>query len=118
MHMTLCENLVTSSPYVEAAILFTPNNEPVWHTRGFHPVDAIVEIVQNLLSAAGELHLFDTAEGASVTFGTRFGALYIRAINADTLLALCLLDGYSLQTINKNLEHHFSMFLSGSETSS
>ncbi|MBN1575416.1 MAG: roadblock/LC7 domain-containing protein [Chitinispirillaceae bacterium] len=100
-----CEYIVTNAGSVEAAIIISGSGLPLaWHTARDTAVDEVSSISAGLLAIARELHLFDTTSNASMIFETAFGAIIIRTIDADSLLVLCLLNGYSFLTINRLLQ--------------
>ncbi|MBN1308247.1 MAG: roadblock/LC7 domain-containing protein [Chitinispirillaceae bacterium] len=100
---------MTNAGSVEAAIIISGSGLPLsWHTCRDTAVDEVSSISAGLLAIARELHLFDTASSASMTFETAFGALVIRTIDADSVLVLCLTEGYSMLSINRLLHKFFS----------
>ena len=105
MNRQTCEHIVSNDPSVEAAIIISGSGLPLaWHTRAGESVEEVLQVCVGLLSTARELHLFDTASPASMVFETAFGALHMSTIDADSLLILCLTEGYSFLTINRCLE--------------
>jgi hypothetical protein len=99
-----CELIVTTINCSEAAIVFSFGTDPVWFTRSYKPVDQLIIIAQNLITLSNDLHLFDNSPGASITYETSFGALYIRSVDSESLLILCLIEGYSLPDIEVQLK--------------
>jgi|GEM_PF-4086108 len=103
-----CEYIVTNSESIEAAIMMSGSGLALaWHSKKDTPVDEIVSICSGLLGAAGELNLFDTGSDALMMFETAFGALMIRTIDPDSLLVLCLAEGYSVIAVNRLLRQLF-----------
>ncbi|MBN1759314.1 MAG: hypothetical protein JW863_13390 [Chitinispirillaceae bacterium] len=101
---SLCETLVTEADSVEAAFTLGSNGMArTWYTRRDTGIDEVASIGAGLLGIARELHLFDTTSDASMLFETAFGAMYVRTIDRETLLVLCLLEGFSFLTINRLL---------------
>jgi hypothetical protein len=100
-----CELIVTSVDFIEVAIILSYNTDPVWFSRSYKSLDEHISIVQNLITFSNALHLFDNSAGASMTFETTFGALNIRSIDPESVLALFLIDGFSLRTIDLKLKN-------------
>lgn len=108
MDRTVCEYIVKNAGSIEAAIIISGSGLPLaWHTRKNSSIDEVSSISAGLLAIARELHLFDTTSNASMVFETSFGALAVRAINADSLLVLCCTEGFSFLTINRLLKKFF-----------
>ena len=108
MDQKACAYIVTNAESIEAAIVISSSGLPLaWHTRKESSIDEVSSISAGLLAIARELHLFDTTSNASMVFETAFGALAVRAINADSLLVLCLTEGFSFLTINRLLKKFF-----------
>lgn len=105
MNRQTCEYFVASDPSVEAAIIISGNGFPLaWRTRRDTSVEEVLSVCAGLLATVRELHLFDTSSDSSMVFETDFGALHISTIDADSLLVLCLTEGYSFLKINRCLE--------------
>jgi predicted regulator of Ras-like GTPase activity (Roadblock/LC7/MglB family) len=109
MHQKACEYIVANADSVEAAIIISSSGLTLASaTRKDNSIDEVSSISTGLLAIARELHLFATTADASMVFETAFGALTIRTIDTDTLLILCLTDGYSFLTINRILQKLFT----------
>jgi len=104
MNQEICEQLVTSLHGVEAAIILSAQRVPLWYSRKTVAMESLLQTIQSVTTIAHEQHLFTAAPGISLTIDTSFGALHIRSIDDNNLLVLCLLRGYSLQTINTILD--------------
>jgi predicted regulator of Ras-like GTPase activity (Roadblock/LC7/MglB family) len=105
MHPKLCEIIVTEADAVEAAFTLSSNGLPLsWYTQRDTAIDEVASMSAGLLGIARELHLFDTRSAGTMVFETAFGAMYLRSVDTDTLLVLCLLQGYSFLTINRLLQ--------------
>ena len=105
MHQKICEHIVTSVESVEAAFTLSSNGMPLaWYIRKEPAIDDVASVSAGLLGIARELRLFDTTSNASMVFETAFGAMFIRTIDKETLLVLCLTRGYSFLTINRLLQ--------------
>lgn len=103
-----CEYILQKIDSIEAALILSDRGLPIeWYTRKDTPIDEIVSLSSNLLGIAKELHLFDTKSEGSMVFETNFGALIIRTLDENSLIVLCVTDGYSLLTINRVLEKVF-----------
>ena len=104
VHKQLCETLVNEVDTVEAAFTLGANGMArTWSTRRDTGIDEVASISAGLLGIAGELHLFDSSSDASMLFETGFGAMYVRTLDRETLLVLCLLEGFSFLTITRLL---------------
>lgn len=104
MHPNLCKIIVTEEESVESAFTLSANGMPLsWYSRKNTAIDEVASISASLIGIARELHLFDTRSEASMVFETAFGALYLRTLDNESLLVLCLLKGYSFLTIHRQL---------------
>ena len=105
----LCEIIVTGAESVEAAFTISTSGLPLsWYSRKGATIDEIASISAGLVGIARELHLFDTKSEAAMTFETEFGAMYLRTLDSESLLVLCLLKGYSFLTIHRLLREVLS----------
>lgn len=99
-----CEYIVANVKSVEAAIVINTMGQPLcWYTRKDNVISEVTAISTSLIAIARNLSLFDTSSDGSMIFETGFGALNIRTIGSDSLLILCLTEGYSFLTINRIL---------------
>jgi len=99
----LCELLVNSSTFIEAAFVLSADTTYVWHgKKALHPGD-MLHLAHSIISTADELHLFNSVPGATITMDTSFGALYFTALDMEHVLILCLLEGYSLHVVSELL---------------
>jgi predicted regulator of Ras-like GTPase activity (Roadblock/LC7/MglB family) len=105
MHKKECEYIVNNAEAVEAAIILNNSGLPIaWYCKNNQIIDEVASISGGLLAIARELYLFDTTSVASMVFQTSFGVLHIRTIDTNSLLVLCLTNGYSFLMINRILQ--------------
>ncbi len=108
MDRNACEYIVKNAESIEAAIVIDGSGQPLaWYSRKESSIDEVSSISAALFAVARELNLFDTSSNASTVFESSFGALALKAIDNDSLLVLCLTEGFSFFTIDRLLKRFF-----------